>query len=891
MVKSKCKVVKINEATVQINTKLAKKQWDKSNYADAFSYAVKTDLENPEMMRIAAFGYLYGHGTDVDEIMGKELLVASADAGDVFAMEEMGILYRDGVAGFEQDYELALASFIKADKSGSSFAAGQIGWMYYEGRVAGEPDYGRARKWFAKGAKARDGWALNGLGDCCYNGNGMPQDMVKAFRFYEKSAAGGNSAAWNNLGWMCEHGEGCDIDIERALDSYREANSAGDEQAGANLNNLCSTLGDTVKVIDSARDGDVEAQFNLGYYYYNGQNGLPIDYKKSRVWYEQASKLGHPTAMSNLAWMLWYGEGGQPSRKRTITLLRKSAKLGFVIAIRSLGQLYRAEFKDPMKAMKYFSDAAGKGDVCSMIELGNMFWNGEVIKKDEAKAYTWYLKAAEAGDSQGQWNVAYMNESGTGTPVDIDAAEKWYGAAAELGYEGADAACDRIRRKKAHLSSLALVRGTEPMVSCLPEEKKRVCAETIKENVRLTKERLLQEDYDSVFKYARNADKEDKDVQFAIGKCYHYGFGVDKNGAEAVKWLSKSADQGNANAQAELAGMYHDGDAVSQDYSKAYTLYERSAAAGCLPGIIGLGNVLYDGEGVAKDVERALALFRVAADMGSIECARWLGDVYRNGSIVPQNVFKSVKYLEMAAGHGDVLSNEMLGEIYSIKKYGVLDYEKALKFFRCAAENGNATAMFNIGAMYHNGHGVGKDESTAIEWYTRSAAAGNSKAIAVLKEKSYSNALFLADKQSTVPYKAFISYRRIGGREYARSLYLALRGMGIKTFFDYSSLRHGDFNEDILKAIEAAPNFILMVTDGALERCFDENDWVRKEIEYAEKLGKNIVPVAPTGHQQDLSILPDTLADVRRKEVYRLDMENLFEESVNKIVRECLRGV
>ena len=66
---------------------------------------------------------------------------------------------------------------------------------------------------------------------------------------------------------------------------------------------------------------------------------------------------------------------------------------------------------------------------------------------------------------------------------------------------------------------------------------------------------------------------------------------------------------------------------------------------------------------------------------------------------------------------------------------------------------------------------------------------------------------------------------------------------------------------------------------------------MRKEIEYAKKLGKNIVPVAPTGHQQDLSLLPDTLADVRRKEVYRLDMENLFEESVNKIVRECLKGV
>ena len=151
--------------------------------------------------------------------------------------------------------------------------------------------------------------------------------------------------------------------------------------------------------------------------------------------------------------------------------------------------------------------------------------------------------------------------------------------------------------------------------------------------------------------------------------------------------------------------------------------------------------------------------------------------------------------------------------------------------------------------------------------------------------------MFLADKQGSSPYKVFISYRRHGGREPARSLHYALRSMGIKTFFDYSSLRHGDFNNDILKAIEEAPNFILMVTDGAFERCADENDWVRKEIEYAKKLGKNIVPVAPTGHQQDLSRLPDNLADIRTRQVYSLDMENLFDESVNKIVKECLRDI
>ena len=873
----------MNQTTLKINIKLAQKKWSEGNCADAFSYAVKTDLKSPEMMRIAAFGYLYGYGTEVDEKKGAKLLAAAAENGDAVAMAEIGCLCRDGNAGFHQDYMLAEKWFLRAVENGSGFAACSLGWMHYNGLISGESDYTIAKKWFLKGARSGNSESFYGLAACYYEGHGVVKDMVKALHYYEKAAADGDKDALNMLGWMHEHAEGCEVDMELALDYYRDAKDAGSEDAVRNLDNLCSTLGDTIKIIDSARDGNIEAQFDLGYYYYNGQNGLPVDYKKSRMWYEQASKLGHANAMSNLAWMLWYGEGGRPSRKRTFALLRKSAQLGFVIATRSLGQLYQcAEFKDSVKAMKYFSDAAEKGDVFSMIELGNMFWNGEVVKKDEAKAYTWYLKAAEAGDSQGQWNAGCMNENGIGTAVDIAAAEKWYFAAAEQGYTGADEAYRRIRRRR------ELESTSSPKLFLAG---RRASDKTIAENVRLAKEYLSKHDYISSFRYASHADPEDQDIQFVMGRCFHYGWGVEKNGEEALRWLSRSADAGNPEAQAELALMYHDGDVVGQDYGKAHELYLQSASSECLSGIIGLGNVLMMGEGVPKDVERAMSLFQKAAGMGSVECMTYLGVAYRDGVIVPRNIRLSCKYFKMAADHGDLKAHLSLGYLYGDKKYGNIDYAKAFQHFSYAAENGMPEAQYNLGILYHNGNGIERDETKSIEWYTKSAAAGYNRAITMLKQRSYSNALFFADREGTSPYKVFISYRRAGGREYARTLYLELRNRGIKTFFDYTSLQHGDFSADILRAIEEAPNFIMMVTDGAFDRCVDENDWVRKEIEYARKLGKNIVPIAPTGHQQDLSALPDNLVDVRGRQVFRLDMENLFEESVAKIVKECLKDV
>lgn len=44
----------------------------------------------------------------------------------------------------------------------------------------------------------------------------------------------------------------------------------------------------------------------------------------------------------------------------------------------------------------------------------------------------------------------------------------------------------------------------------------------------------------------------------------------------------------------------------------------------------------------------------------------------------------------------------------------------------------------------------------------------------------------------TPKYEIFISYRRDGGVDYARMIYLELKGRGYNTFFDYNSLRDGD---------------------------------------------------------------------------------------------------
>lgn len=92
-------------------------------------------------------------------------------------------------------------------------------------------------------------------------------------------------------------------------------------------------------------------------------------------------------------------------------------------------------------------------------------------------------------------------------------------------------------------------------------------------------------------------------------------------------------------------------------------------------------------------------------------------------------------------------------------------------------------------------------------------------------------------------YDVFISYRRDGGQDTAKMIRDALTEKGYKVFFDIESLRSGDFNTELYSVIESCKDFILVCSDGGLDRCQNEGDWVRLEIECALRNDKNIVPV------------------------------------------------
>ena len=96
-----------------------------------------------------------------------------------------------------------------------------------------------------------------------------------------------------------------------------------------------------------------------------------------------------------------------------------------------------------------------------------------------------------------------------------------------------------------------------------------------------------------------------------------------------------------------------------------------------------------------------------------------------------------------------------------------------------------------------------------------------------------------------------------------------LQNRGFKVFLDVDNIGSGAFPQQIDQAIRECNDFLLILSPNMLDRCVEEEDWVRHEIALAESYGKNIVGVSLPGFiMPEASALPEPLKDIPEKQVF-----------------------
>lgn len=109
-------------------------------------------------------------------------------------------------------------------------------------------------------------------------------------------------------------------------------------------------------------------------------------------------------------------------------------------------------------------------------------------------------------------------------------------------------------------------------------------------------------------------------------------------------------------------------------------------------------------------------------------------------------------------------------------------------------------------------------------------------------------------------YDVFVSYRR-DSYESANLIATRLKSEGYRVFFDLETMRAGKFNEQLYDVIDQCKDFLIVLSPGALDRCSNEDDWVRKEILRAIQTRKNIIPVLLNSFEWP-ETMPDCLEEL-----------------------------
>lgn len=97
-----------------------------------------------------------------------------------------------------------------------------------------------------------------------------------------------------------------------------------------------------------------------------------------------------------------------------------------------IGSFYE-ESGNNTQAVYWWRKAAGLGDLKSQRCLGNAYYHGEGVTKDDVQAVYWWRKAAEQGDLKTQHYLGVCYEEGIGVAKDDTQAVYWWRKAAEQG--------------------------------------------------------------------------------------------------------------------------------------------------------------------------------------------------------------------------------------------------------------------------------------------------------------------------------------------------------------------------------------------------------------------------------------------------------------------------
>jgi TPR repeat protein len=180
------------------------------DFAQAFGlYQKSAQQGNMKAENNLASMYRDGEGVPRDIAQATQWYQKAAEQGGALAQYNLAVIL---IHRRKHDPKEAAQWFEKAANQGVSEAQLELGRLYFTGDTGFAANSALAAKWLEQPAAAGNADAQEMLAELYQNGNGVPQDIKKAFDLYQGAANQGNATAQGCLGLMYCTGSGVKLD-------------------------------------------------------------------------------------------------------------------------------------------------------------------------------------------------------------------------------------------------------------------------------------------------------------------------------------------------------------------------------------------------------------------------------------------------------------------------------------------------------------------------------------------------------------------------------------------------------------------------------------------------------------------------------------------------------
>jgi len=414
------------------------------------------------------------------------------------------------------------------------------------------------------------------------------------------------------------------------------------------------------QLVQKAKNGDAEAQNNLGWCYWAG-SGVDQDYEKAVYWYEKAASQDNAMAQYNLAICYGNGYGVAKNIKESVKWFGKSADKGnsearYQYALYLLNGTYVA--KDTLAALAYMEAAFRNCSSSKKQEYGKRKEKiiDIVTKISKESTILNHVALEYLGDF-------YMDDD------DYSMAEKSYKASIEAG-DVQSMGKLAFLYYQIDMSSIGSIR-----VSMSPDtDDDRLDKYINKKAIEAYKRSNTRRSFDNAEywfnKALNNPHYESNGVDYwYLCNIYAFGVGVERNYQKAYESLEKYLDTGVYNSPEEdslrLADLYY---VSGKRYIDAYKIYKRYLTTEVKKTLntdeewiqswcaCGLGRLYYHGRGVTQSYAKAFKYFEEAATLGDPEAMRFLSKCYRFGRGTKVNINAADKWHKKSIENKDTES-------------------------------------------------------------------------------------------------------------------------------------------------------------------------------------------------------------------------------------------